>query len=235
MTLETHNVRRTAVTKVAGDVQSIYEQAATTKRRRALAGHLAKIIAHLWAEDANAGRASAHFRDVGDDRLRQELMRLTQLGAQSDVAEETNQIHQPTILALADFGFVGVQQAGQDDRLRVVEAARKALAARAYVRPKTRPSKARNIQPTIKGAPANNRATAARRMLALHYETLTGKKPTMTGANASYRTPAGGAFLEFTALVLNALNIKASAEAQARAAVYPRNPKMRAKMSKQDL
>lgn len=210
--------RRAEIARVARVVEEIYTRAATTPKRRQQAGPLAKIIAYLWAEDANAGRAPAQFRDIGDDRLRQELARLAQLDAHGDIVDECKKIHEPTILVLADFGFIRER----DDRARLVEAAKRALAARAYVRPKTKPSKGRSFGEGVKGAPTNNRAAAARVMLAAHYKLLTGRRPTVTGASSDYGTPARGVFLHLTAAVFKALNIGASAEAQARAVAYPK-------------
>jgi hypothetical protein len=224
-----------------------------------LAGQLARVIAHLWAEDSNAGRAPTQFREITDDRLNEELVRLSRLDEESDVADEAKTIHQPTIVVLADFGFVGAHHAGSDDRVRLVAAAKKALEARAYIRTKAKRSRSRALssteiatslpltiaqineknrvfweaekpkakreQPTqrrvVKGAPANNRAAAARRMLAEHYKLLTGRRPTMTGRISAYCTPAGGQFFEFTKSVFAALNVKASPEAQTRQIAYP--------------
>jgi hypothetical protein len=218
---ETIDVRRTEVLRVSGVVQSIYERRATTKKGRLLAGQLAKAIAHLWAEDPNAGRAPAQFREITDDRLKQELVRLSRLGEEGNVADEVKTIHQSTIVVLADFGFVGAHHAGSDDRVRLVAATEKALEARAYIKTKEKPI----TRKVVKGAPVNNRAAAARRMLAEHYKFLTGRRPTMTGRISAYCTPAGGQFFEFTKSVLAALNIKASTEAQTRQIAYPQRRK----------
>jgi hypothetical protein len=260
---ETIDVRRIEVLRVSSVVQNIYERCATTKKRRLLAGQLARAIAHLSAENPNAGRAPAQFREISDDRLKQELVRLSLLDEKSDVADEAMKIHQPTIVVLADFRFVGAHHAGSDDRVRLVAAAKKALEARAYIRTKAKRSRSRALssteiakslpltiaqinernrvfweaekpkakreQPTrrkvVKGAPVNNRAAAARRMLAEHYKFLTGRRPTMTGRSSDYRAPAGGQFFEFTKSVLAALNIKASPEAQTRQIAYPQRRK----------
>ena len=260
--LETIDVRRMEVLRVSDVVQRIYERSATTKKGRLLAGQLAGVIAHLWAADPNTGRAPTHFREITDDRLEQELVTLSRLDEESDVADEVKAIHQPTVVVLADFGFVGAHHAGSDDRARLVAAAKRALRACAYVRTKvvssrSRPCssaeipkslqltiaqinegnrafwaqrpKAKREPPTqrkaVKGAPLNNRAAAARRILAKHYKLLTGRCPTMTGRSSDYGAPAGGQFFEFTKSVFAALNIKASPEAQTRQIAYPQRRK----------
>ena len=141
--METIDVRRIEVLRVSNVVQSIYVRTATTKKGRLLAGQLARLIAHLWAADPNTGRAPTHFREITDDRLKQELVTLSRLDEESDVADEVKAIHQPTVAVLADFGFAGAHHAGSDDRARLVAVAKRALRARACVRTKIEPSRSR--------------------------------------------------------------------------------------------
>ena len=218
---ETIDVRRTEVLRVSGVVQNIYERCATTKKGRLLAGQLAKAIAHLWAEDPNAGRAPAQFREISWRPAETRTREIVSARREKRVADEVKKIHQSTIVVLADFGFVGAHHAGSDDRVRLVAAAEKALEARAYLRPKEKLI----TRKVVKGAPMNNRAAAARRMLVEHYKFLTGRRPTMTGRSSDYGAPAGGQFFEFTKSVFAALNIKASPEAQTRQIAYPQRRK----------
>jgi hypothetical protein len=112
-------------------------------------------------------------------------------------------------------------------RLRAVKPQPAAEALSDKHLPKATP-KPKRKQPTkteaLKGAPPNNRAAAARRMLAKHYKLLTDRKPTMT-ARSEYGAPAGGRFFEFTKSVFAALNIKASVEAQTRQTAYRKRKK----------
>ena len=251
--LQQTDERLAKVSEVCGVVTSIYEAVATTPKRRKDASRLASMIAWLWDADANAGRGSRHLRNISNEQTRRELTRLSGLDANSDVVAEVKRLHQRTIVALADFGFVAAHHAGQHDLDRVVAAARRALRADAMTtkgkpsseKPlplktaqinesnrafwKTESSKPKRKKASkreaIKGAPLNNRAAAARRMLVTHYKLLTGRRPTMTGAISDYGTPAGGKFFKFTELVFAALNIKASVEAQTRQMAYPQQKK----------
>jgi len=244
--------RLAKVSEICGIVTNIYEAAATTPQRRRMAARLASTIAWLWDGNANAGRGSTHFRIISDEQLRRELTRLSRLGENCDVVGEVKRLHESTIVTLADFGFVAAHHAGQHDLVRIIAAAERAL--KADMTTKEKPSsekclpltaaqinglnrafwKAKNSKPKhehgtrgkfIKGAPRNERAVAARQMLAAHYKLLTGCRPTMTGRSVYYGTPAGGRFFKFTESVFAALNIKASVEAQTRKIAYPKRRK----------
>jgi hypothetical protein len=130
--LQQIDARLAKVTEAYSVVTKIYEAVATTPKRRREASRMASMIAWLWDGDTNAGRGSAHFRNISDEQVRRELTRLSCLGENSDVVAEAKRLHQRTIVALADFGFVAAHQAGQHELGRVVAAAKGALRARLY-------------------------------------------------------------------------------------------------------
>jgi hypothetical protein len=223
----TMNVRRKGVQRAFEDVLGIYQAVATTEDGHKMAPLLASIGCFLYSDSPDAGPAPKQFCDVNDESVRKELIRLSRLSEESNVAAEIKSIHQPTIAALANSGFVGAQRPEQKDIVILVSAAKRAVKARAYRRPCAKPKGKR---------PTNMRVAAARIMLREHYKLLTGEEPTIIhrtrkdvpGPDGNtlpgrYGTRVEGGFFEFVDKMFKALNISGSAEAQAREIVYPRS------------
>jgi hypothetical protein len=206
-------------------------------------GQLAPVCQMLVAmkdPDPKAGRIPPNFRNASDSACAKELnqlavqaRRLAQLTrsplttarlarAARRLAATIRELHQPTILALADSGFLGgerltllgiarrIAQAREgvsEDDLRLLRYAAD-CASRSHMRPMRRSHS--------RGRPINLRVRAIVRILYDQVYELTGHRPTITVNSGRLNSPASGAFLCLVWQVLSALAISASAEAAVR-------------------
>ena len=144
------------------------------------------------------------------------------------------ELHQPTILALADAGFLGGERlallgiAG-----RIAQAREGASEDELWLLRYAADCAGRSREGPTGGAPCKSRPINQRvrvivRILYDQFYNLTGRRPTIT-VNPSLNSPASGAFLYLVRQVLAALAISASAEAAIRTELKDRRVHGRAR------
>jgi hypothetical protein len=190
--------------------------------------------------DPKAGRVPPNFRNATNPTCAKELKRLAgqagrlaklarppldraRLGAAARRLTATlRELHQPTILALADAGFLGgerlallgiagriaqAREGASEDELWLLR-----YAADCAGRSREGPTGGAHC----KSRPINQRVRVIVRILYDQFYNLTGRRPTITVNPSHLNSPASGAFLYLVRQVLSALAISASAEAAIR-------------------
>ncbi|MGA2638424.1 hypothetical protein [Methylocella sp.] len=181
---------------------------------------MARMFEGAWSADPKAGRVPARFRTITPFRVAEELRRLSRLSESDDLQALVKGLHQPTILALADFGCC-ILGRHRLDRRQIAASAKVALKPRpCRVEKNSRKLRKTKLPMAQKGAPENRRVRFVRQLVTKHYSILTGKTPTMSGRIPDLDRPAGGKFFDLLMNVFDALNIEASVEAQAAVAAY---------------
>ena len=196
-----------------------------------------RMLAGMTDPDPKAGRAPPNYRDASSSTCARELRRLAGqagrraqsprdgdrlAGAARRLAATIRGLHKPTILALADSGFLGgerlsllgiatriarTKEGASEDELRLLRYAAD-CAGRSHARPTPRTHS--------RGRPINQRVAVIVRILYNQFYTLTGHRPTITVNPGHLNSPASGAFLCLVRRVFLALGISASAEAAVR-------------------
>ena len=201
---------------------------------------LCHMLVGVKDPDPKAGRVPPNFRNATNPTCAKELKRLAgqagrlaklaqppldraRLGsAARQLAATLCELHQPTILALADAGFLGGERHALLDLARRIAEVREGAsgdelwllryAADCASHSRQRPTGGAHS----KGRPINQRVGVIVRILYNQFYTLTGRRPTITVNPSHLNSPASGAFLYLVRQVLSALAISASAEAAIR-------------------
>ena len=216
----------------------------------------ADLLAYMATDNPMAGRTPPMFRNVARTTCAKEIAQLRRHAkAIADLAQSVHdvtrfaaasrrlakcvaQLHQPTILALADAGFLGgerqaLRQAAEDASVNLsltVETRNGfVIAARYAAECADRVNLSKIPERSIKGPPLNNLVRAVGDFLLKEYERLTGRRATVTSNPFRDSDIYSGAFVTLVKRVLPILGIRAGASGVARQAIARRDAALRKK------
>ena len=211
--------------------------------------HAANLLTYMAPQTQTAGRTPPMFRTAAQATCGKQLVTLHRLASkitalaktESDtvrlrseagkLAKLISQLYQPTILALANTGFLGgerltLQRVADDARTNptFTTERRDALASACRIAAECA-CRARVVQvqeEPVKGPPTNNLTRVIGDHLLRTYELLTGRKANLTRSYAQEGVYTG-CFITLVKEVLRVLNVEAGASGVARQAIIRRD------------